>query len=77
MKTAELKEKLKYIDIEYIYSCKSEERQQYIERFEKVIDGFTETFGEAEDLRIFSAPGRTEIGGNHTDHNKEQLLPVD
>jgi len=74
MKTAELKEKLKYIDIEYIYSCKSEERQQYIERFEKVIDGFTETFGEAEDLRIFSAPGRTEIGGNHTDHQHGAVI---
>ena len=68
MKASELKEKLKYIDIEYIYACNSDERQHYIDRFQKVIDGFTETFGEAEDLRIFSAPGRTEIGGNHTDH---------
>ena len=74
MKIAELKEKLKYIDVEYIYACKSEERQQYIDRFEKVIDGFSETFGEAEDLRIFSAPGRTEIGGNHTDHQHGAVI---
>ena len=74
MKVAELKEKLKYIDIEYIYACKSEERQQYIDRFEKVIDGFSENFGEAEDLRIFSAPGRTEIGGNHTDHQHGAVI---
>ena len=74
MKVAELKEKLKYIDIEYIYACKSEERQQYIDRFEKVIDGFCENFGEAEDLRIFSAPGRTEIGGNHTDHQHGAVI---
>ena len=29
---------------------------------------FAEIFPEREDIRIFSAPGRTEIGGNHTDH---------
>jgi len=25
-------------------------------------------------LRIFSAPGRTELGGNHTDHNRGRVL---
>ncbi len=74
MNTKELKEKIKYIDIEYIYSCKSEERSHYEARFEKAIDGFCETFGEGEDLRIFSAPGRTEIGGNHTDHQHGAVL---
>lgn len=74
MKVTELKEKLKYIDIEYIYACRSDERQHYIKRFEKVIDGFCETFGETEDLRIFSAPGRTEIGGNHTDHQHGAVI---
>jgi len=32
---------------------------------------FPETSGE---LRIFSVPGRTELGGNHTDHNKGRVL---
>jgi len=27
-----------------------------------------------ENLRIFSAPGRTELGGNHTDHNMGKVL---
>ena len=27
-----------------------------------------------ESLRIFSAPGRTELGGNHTDHNRGKVL---
>jgi galactokinase len=32
-------------------------------------------FPEAEgDLHIFSAPGRTELGGNHTDHNHGKVL---
>ena len=26
------------------------------------------------DLRVFSAPGRTELGGNHTDHNRGKVL---
>jgi len=34
------------------------------------------TSGEAPsaDLRFFSAPGRTELGGNHTDHNRGRVL---
>ena len=26
------------------------------------------------DIRVFSAPGRTELGGNHTDHNQGKVL---
>ncbi len=39
-------------------------------RIESVVRGFCERFdpdGERE-LAVFSAPGRTELGGNHTDH---------
>ena len=35
--------------------------------------GFAETFGGAPE-RYFSAPGRTEIGGNHTDHQRGRVL---
>ena len=35
--------------------------------------GFQQTFG-AEPERYFSAPGRTEIGGNHTDHQRGRVL---
>ncbi len=74
MKAAELKEKIKYIDIEYIYACRPEERKAYEDRFVKVIDGFEAEFGNGDDLRLFSAPGRTEIGGNHTDHQHGAVL---
>ncbi len=43
-------------------------------RYTEAIDGFVGTFGDKEDLRLFSAPGRTEIGGNHTDHNHGRVL---
>ena len=35
--------------------------------------GFAAAFGGAPD-RYFSAPGRTEIGGNHTDHQRGRVL---
>jgi galactokinase len=34
-------------------------------------DEFPEAAG---DLRVFTAPGRTELGGNHTDHNRGRVL---
>ena len=40
----------------------------------EVLDaGFAAVFGGAPD-RYFSAPGRTEIGGNHTDHQRGRVL---
>ena len=34
---------------------------------------FEEYYGD-DDIKIFSAPGRSEIGGNHTDHQQGQVL---
>ena len=40
----------------------------------KILDaGFAASFGGAPE-RYFSAPGRTEIGGNHTDHQRGRVL---
>ena len=40
----------------------------------QVLDsGFAATFGGTPE-RYFSAPGRTEIGGNHTDHQRGRVL---
>lgn len=48
--------------------------QEQAERYEKIREGFVETFGGDEGAEFFSAPGRTEIGGNHTDHNHGRVL---
>ena len=40
---------------------------------ESLCAGFEKTFG-AQPERFFSAPGRTEIGGNHTDHQRGRVL---
>lgn len=43
-------------------------------RYLNALSKFTELFGEKDDIRIFSAPGRTEVGGNHTDHQHGRVL---
>ena len=43
------------------------------ERYLKAIDSYRAYFGEGE-IEIFSAPGRSEIGGNHTDHQHGEVL---
>ena len=41
-------------------------------RIESVINGFCAAFDPAREreIAVFSAPGRTELGGNHTDHQR-------
>ena len=43
-------------------------------RYLKLAESFEKDFSENADLRFFSAPGRTEVGGNHTDHNNGKVL---
>lgn len=45
------------------------QRTRYIEAVER----FVELYGEA-DISLFSVPGRSEISGNHTDHNKGRVI---
>ena len=42
-------------------------------RYVKAIEKFEELYGEA-DVEIYSAPGRSEISGNHTDHQHGEVL---
>ena len=52
---------------EYFTSPASVQRQNALH------NAFSREFGKAE-LRWFSAPGRTELGGNHTDHQGGHVL---
>ncbi|MFA5657730.1 MAG: galactokinase family protein [Oscillospiraceae bacterium] len=51
-----------------IYGCNKNAAGYYSERFISAISGFESFFGQHQDIELFSAPGRTEICGNHTDH---------
>lgn len=43
-------------------------------RYSAACDSFKELYKEEEGIRLFSAPGRTEVGGNHTDHQHGCVL---
>lgn len=43
-------------------------------RYGAALDAFAERFGEDREIALFSAPGRTEICGNHTDHQNGKVL---
>ena len=43
-------------------------------RYRALAESHRRIFGEAEELIFASAPGRTEIAGNHTDHNHGRVL---
>ena len=44
------------------------------ERYSTLVDRFAEEYGADREVRLYSAPGRTEIGGNHTDHNNGVVM---
>ncbi len=68
LKSGELDEKLRDIGYPDIDASKK--------RIENVIEKFKSCFGTADDtlISVCSAPGRTEIGGNHTDHQRGHVL---
>lgn len=43
------------------------------ERYMNAVKKYEAIFGEGE-IALYSAPGRSEIGGNHTDHQKGEVL---
>lgn len=44
------------------------------DRYLKAVQSFENLYNETENIRLFSAPGRTEVGGNHTDHQHGCVL---
>lgn len=47
--------------------------ENQIERYIQALESFREMFGDTP-CAIFSAPGRTELCGNHTDHQRGRVL---
>lgn len=55
-----------YVTDEAVQSQKS--------RYVETLNDFGELFGYDREVNIMSAPGRTEVCGNHTDHNNGKVL---
>ena len=50
-----------------LYGSDNVESQQ--KRYIEALENFEKLYGENKEVSVYSAPGRTEICGNHTDHN--------
>ena len=61
------------VDYKDIY-CTDEAASLQPARYADAVKCFSDAFGGREVQAIFSAPGRTEIGGNHTDHQHGEVL---
>ncbi len=56
-----------------LYGVDTAVLKEQAERYASLMSDFEQTFG-TDDVQLFSSPGRTEIGGNHTDHNYGRVL---
>lgn len=56
-----------------LYGTDPNELSKQANRYNQLKQQFNNAFGSAE-VTFFSSPGRTEIGGNHTDHNFGRVL---
>ena len=60
--------------LRYLYGNDESLLEAQRTRYASLIRRHAELFGDREDVQLISAPGRTEIGGNHTDHNHGRVL---
>ncbi len=56
-----------------LYGSQGTIHAEQVRRWERLVEAYRLRFGESG-LRLFSAPGRVEICGNHTDHNGGKVL---
>ena len=57
--------------LRYLYGDALNAQKQ---KYGALINAFESAFGDSDDAVLFSAPGRSEIGGNHTDHQLGRVL---
>ena len=76
IKTTDLKAKLSTAEYDDIFAgiYKKEDIASQKERYIRIAESFEQLFGTDREVGIFSAPGRTELGGNHTDHQNGEVL---
>ena len=60
--------------LRFLYGDDDETVRAQEERYAALLRRHAERFGDRTDVQLISAPGRTEIGGNHTDHNRGRVL---
>lgn len=74
MNNTELKSKILNGDYDNTFKILYNDVDVARNRYASSCDKFESIFGSGENMRMFSAPGRTEVGGNHTDHQHGRVL---
>ncbi len=76
IKTSQLKINLSgaEYDAALAINYKKEDIEKQKARYIRVAESFEELYGSDRQVAVFSAPGRTEVCGNHTDHNHGIVL---
>ena len=76
IKTSDLKIALAGADFDgaLAKNYKKEDIEAQKARYIKIAENFEELYGADREVSVFSAPGRTEVCGNHTDHNHGIVL---
>jgi len=59
--------------LQALYGVEPAELKKHAKRYIALLRQFNSSFSHPE-VTFFSSPGRTEIGGNHTDHNYGRVL---
>jgi galactokinase len=57
-----------------LYGPDADKQGERYARLAETVEGSSPETAAKEELRFYSAPGRTELGGNHTDHNRGRVL---
>lgn len=74
MTVNELRNKILNQDYSESFELLYGDTNQPIKRYSFACEQFIELFGDLDHAELFSAPGRTEVGGNHTDHQHGCVL---
>ena len=78
MKIFDIKNKIgrNELDSALISLCSVNEAKIEVERsrYLKAADEFMSMYGDMDGIRLFSVGGRSEISGNHTDHNSGRVI---
>jgi len=76
IKTNDLKIRLAGADYDETLAknYKKEDIEAQKARYIRIATSFEELYGAYREVSVFSAPGRTEVCGNHTDHNHGVVL---
>ena len=70
MKIQDFQDKVTFGEFDNIFAniYKPQDIESQKSRYMSAVEKFTALYPNRNDIHVYSAPGRTEIGGNHTDH---------